>query len=123
MDALNVVYEEKEKRGFIKLNLVSLAFTFAAILSVLLALGAVVVLPVALSYLGLQNLTGLLFRLARWPLLLLVVIFGLAVADKVALLYSGMPRNDATYGSLGAGKASELKTTGPASSSAASRAD
>src|SRR5580700_4359995 len=26
MDALNVVYEEKEKRGFIKLNLVSLAF-------------------------------------------------------------------------------------------------
>jgi membrane protein len=65
MDALNVVYEEKEKRGFIKLNLVSLAFTIAAIFSVLLALGAVVVLPVALSYLGLQNLTGLLFRLAR----------------------------------------------------------
>ena len=79
MDALNVVYEEKEKRGFIKLNLVSLAFTIAAIVSVLLALGAVVVLPVALSYLGLQNLTGLLFRLARWPLLLLIVIFGLAV--------------------------------------------
>ena len=79
MDALNVVYEEKEKRGFIKLNLVSLAFTIAAIVSVLLALGAVVVLPVALSYLGLQNLTGLLFRLARWPLLLLIVVFGLAV--------------------------------------------
>jgi membrane protein len=55
MDALNVVYEEKEKRGFIKLNLVSLAFTIAAIVSVLLALGAVVVLPVALSYLGLQS--------------------------------------------------------------------
>jgi membrane protein len=79
MDALNVVYEEKEKRGFIKLNLISLAFTIGAIVSVLLALGAVVVLPVALSYLGLQNLTGLLFRLARWPLLLLIVIFGLAV--------------------------------------------
>jgi Virulence factor BrkB len=27
MDALNVVYDEKEKRGFIKLNLLSLAFT------------------------------------------------------------------------------------------------
>ena len=26
MDALNVVYEEKEKRGFIKLNLVTLCF-------------------------------------------------------------------------------------------------
>jgi hypothetical protein len=29
MDALSVVYEEKEKRGFIKLNLISLAFTIA----------------------------------------------------------------------------------------------
>jgi hypothetical protein len=36
MDALNVVYEEKEKRGFIKLNLVSLCFTLAAIAAVLL---------------------------------------------------------------------------------------
>src|SRR5262245_7595654 len=36
MDALNVVYEEKEKRGFIKLNLISLAFTIAAIASLLL---------------------------------------------------------------------------------------
>jgi membrane protein len=39
MDALNVVYEEKEKRGFIKLNLVSLALTVAAIGSLLLAVG------------------------------------------------------------------------------------
>ena len=39
IDALNVVYEEKEKRGFIKLNLVSLAFTLAAIASLLLASG------------------------------------------------------------------------------------
>ena len=79
MDALNVVYEEKEKRGFFKLNLISLAFTVAAIGSLLLALGAVVVLPVALSYLGLQDTTDLLFRLARWPLLLAVVVIGLAL--------------------------------------------
>jgi membrane protein len=79
MDALNVVYEEKEKRGFIKLNLVSLAFTFAGIAALLLALGAVVILPLALSFLGLQNVTDLLFRLARWPLLLMLVILGLAV--------------------------------------------
>ena len=54
IDALNVVYEEKEKRGFIKLNLVSLAFTLAAIASLLLALGAVVVLPLVLNQLGLS---------------------------------------------------------------------
>ena len=79
MDALNVVYEEKEKRGFIRLNLMSLAFTISAIASLLLSLGAVVVVPVALSYLGLQNVNELLLRLGRWPLLLLIVLFGLAV--------------------------------------------
>src|SRR5215467_5568101 len=52
MDALNVVYEEKEKRTFIKLNLVSLAFTLAAIGSLLVALGAVVVVPLLLARLG-----------------------------------------------------------------------
>ena len=79
MDALNVVYDEEEKRSFIKLNLVSLAFTVAAIAALLLALGAVVVLPIALSYLGLQNVTDLVFRLARWPLLLILIVLGLAV--------------------------------------------
>src|SRR5436305_8116957 len=33
MDALNVAYEEQEKRGFFKLNLVSLAFTFAGLIA------------------------------------------------------------------------------------------
>ena len=36
LDALNVVYEEKEKRGFIKLTLISFCFTLAAIAAVLL---------------------------------------------------------------------------------------
>src|ERR1700680_2314055 len=79
MDALNVVYEEKEKRGFIKLNLVSLAFTLGAIGSLLLAVGALVILPIVLAHLGLQNVTDGLFRIARWPILLVVVIVGLAV--------------------------------------------
>jgi membrane protein len=52
IDALNVVYKEKEKRSFIRLNLVSLAFTLAAIGALLVALGAIVVLPIALNYLG-----------------------------------------------------------------------
>jgi membrane protein len=73
------LYEEKGKRGFIKLILISLAFTIAAIALLLVALGAVVVAPVVLSYLGLQSTTELLFRFARWPILLLSVIFALAV--------------------------------------------
>jgi membrane protein len=79
LDALNVVYEEKEKRGFIKLNLVSLCFTLAAIASFLLALGAVVIMPIALNYLGLHAMTDFLLRGLRWPLLLALIIIGLAV--------------------------------------------
>jgi membrane protein len=79
IDALNVVYEEKEKRSFLKLNLVSLAFTVAGIAALLVALGTVVVLPIALSYLGLQNVTDQLFGLARWPVLMALTILGLAV--------------------------------------------
>jgi membrane protein len=67
MDALNVVYEEKEKRGFIKLNLISLAFTIAAIALLPLALGAVVVIPVAVSYLGLKMWPNCCFALAAGP--------------------------------------------------------
>jgi membrane protein len=79
IDALNVVYEEKEKRGFIKLNLISLAFTLAAIAALLLALGAVVVLPLLLAWLGFATVTGSLVQYGRWPVLLVLVIVGLAL--------------------------------------------
>jgi membrane protein len=37
------------------------------------------VLPVALNFVGLQNVTDLLLRLVRWPLLLSLIVLGLAV--------------------------------------------
>jgi membrane protein len=72
-DTLNIVYSEREKRG---LNAVSLAFALAAIAFVSAALGAVVILPVALDYLWLSNFADLFLRIARWPALFLVVALG-----------------------------------------------
>src|SRR6478672_3187508 len=83
IDALNVTYGEKEKRGFIKLNLVSLGLTAGAILALLVAIGAIVVLPLVLSYIGLGGWNETLLRLLRWPLLLCLVIFGLAVLYRL----------------------------------------
>ena len=133
LDALNVVYEEKEKRGFIKLTLISFCFTLAAIAAVLLSLGAVVVMPIALNYLGLHAVTDFLLRALRWPVLLAMIVLGLGVlyrfgpsrreprwqwisvgsvtaavawAIASALLSWYLTRfasYDATYGSLGAG--------------------
>ena len=77
-DALNMVYGEKEKRGFVKLNAVSLTFTLAGIVFALLALGAVVVLPVALKYIGLSDIADLLVRIGRWPALFVMLTLGLA---------------------------------------------
>jgi membrane protein len=79
MDALNIVYEESEKRSFIKLNLVSLSFTAAGIFATLVAVAAVVVAPLFLSWLGLGGMTESILRLARWPTLMVGMLFGLAV--------------------------------------------
>ncbi|VFU10004.1 YihY/virulence factor BrkB family protein [Methylocella tundrae] len=79
IEGMNVVYEEKEKRGFIGLNLLSLAFTLAAIAFILLALGAMVVAPLLLGDIGLGGSGDALLSLLRWPLLLLVALFALAV--------------------------------------------
>ena len=88
-DTLNIVYGEEEQRGFLKLNAVSLAFTLAAIGFVVVALGAVVVVPVVLNYLSLSNFADLLVRIARWP----VMFVGLALV--LACIYRFGPSREA----------------------------
>jgi membrane protein len=78
-DALNIVYDEEEKRSFVKLNLESLTFTLAAVGFILLALAGIVVLPIALDFIGLGSGLEWLLAIARWPVLLAAVITGLAV--------------------------------------------
>lgn len=78
-DALNVAYGEEEKRGFVALNLRTLGFTIGAIAFLLLALGAIVVIPAILQLLGLGKFLGWLLWAARWPALLGLIIGGLAI--------------------------------------------
>ena len=78
-DALNLVYNESEKRSFVKLNLVSLTFTLLAIVFVLLAIGAMVVVPIVLNFPGLGGATEMIFKIARWPALFVVVAWALAL--------------------------------------------
>ena len=78
-DAINVGYGAKEERGFLKLNLTSLAFTIGAVVFALIAIGAVVVVPVAAHTLGLDAAVETALRYGRWPLMWLVVALALAV--------------------------------------------
>jgi membrane protein len=78
-DALNVVYEEKEDRSFVKLNAVTLAFTIGTIAFLLIALAGMIVLPVALNYLPLPGVTALIWQIAPWPILLVLIAVALAL--------------------------------------------
>jgi membrane protein len=75
-DALNVVYEERERRSFIQLNALTLAFTLAMIAFVIIALACIVAVPVALNYL--PGFIGFILNIARWPLMLVLVTLALA---------------------------------------------
>jgi membrane protein len=57
----------------------ALAFTLGTIFALMLALGAVVLAPIALSQLGLSSVNETLIALARWPILL-----GLVIYDRAA---------------------------------------
>ena len=81
MVGLNIAFEEKEKRNFFKLNLVSLAFTLGGLVFVMLSGGAVIVTPVILAFVGYK---GSALALLRWPVLLLVAIGAIAVVYRYA---------------------------------------
>lgn len=99
-DGLNVVYEETEKRSFIRLNLLSLAVTAGAIVMLLLLLGAVVVFPIALSFFGAGSMQETLVALGRWPALFLVVVFALSVLYRVGPSREGAKFRWLTVGSV-----------------------
>jgi membrane protein len=91
-DALNVIYDETEKRSFFRLNLTSLTFTAGALVLLLLGLVAVAVVPAAIAILGLQSLAERLLAFLRWPALFVVATFALS------LLYRfGPSRSDALW--------------------------
>jgi membrane protein len=100
IDALNVVYDEKEKRGFVKLNLVSLLFTLIAILSLIIALAGVVIAPIVFSVVGLSSLFSLAIAVLRWPLLLVLAAVALA-----AIYRYGPSRREARWEWLSVGSA------------------
>jgi membrane protein len=77
-DALNLVYNEPEKRTFVWLNVISLTFTILAIVFALVAIGTMIVVPIILNFLGLAGATEMVIKIARWPALFVVVSLVLA---------------------------------------------
>lgn len=92
IEALNVAYGEDEKRGFVRLNLISLAFTAGLIAFILVALAGIAGVPVLLDWLYLGDRAEWIIWLGRWPALLLVLILGLSILYRF-----GPSRDDAKW--------------------------
>jgi membrane protein len=74
IDALNVVYDEEEKRSFVKRAAIALLFTAGSIVFLLIALGAVIVLPIVLNFVGFWGLSDIVMRIIRCQSHTLVVL-------------------------------------------------
>lgn len=79
MTALNIAYEEREKRGFLKLNLSAILLTLAGVVGAVLAVALVVGIPAIIGQLGLPDFAQTLSNVLRWPLLAAMALMGLAV--------------------------------------------
>jgi membrane protein len=99
-DALNVVYDEREKRSLVRFYAITFLFTLAGIVFVILAITGVVVLPLILKFVGLATTMEWLLAIVRWPLLLVILVVSLACIYRY-----GPSRRDArwrwvTWGSI-----------------------
>lgn len=79
LNALNVVYDTEERRGYIELTAISLAFTIGFVAFLLFVIAMVFVLPAIFITLGLGSDSSMILTLLRWPVLLIVVALSLAL--------------------------------------------
>lgn len=81
-DALNVVFKEEDKRSLIAFYSLTLLFTIIAVLLLVLAINAVVVLPIVLKFFGWGGMTDALVSVLRWPAMFIVVVSALSVVYR-----------------------------------------
>ena len=81
-DALNVVYHEKERRSFLRRTMLTLGFTFSAILFIIVAMVAIVVVPIILNFIGLGSWMGALLAWLRWPALMAILVVFLSAVYR-----------------------------------------
>lgn len=79
MEALNVAYNEDEKRGTVRFYATAFALTLAAIVGAIVLIGIIVALPVAANLIGLGSQLESVIAYARWPVVAGAMMIGLAV--------------------------------------------
>jgi membrane protein len=91
-DALNVVYDEREKRSLIQFYGTTFLFTLAGVVFVIFAITGVVVLPFMLKFVGVTTTTEQFLAILRWPALFVTIMVSLACIYRY-----GPSRRDARW--------------------------
>ncbi|GAA3944973.1 YihY/virulence factor BrkB family protein [Allohahella marinimesophila] len=79
MTALNIVYDEREERGFVYLKFITFLITFGAFVFVAVSLVVIAAAPAILEQMGLGSWIETVIQYARWPVLALLFMSLLAV--------------------------------------------
>ncbi len=79
MIALNITYDETERRGYFRRNLLALGLTLGGVVFVIVALAAIALLPAIIDFLPLPHHVKSLLGLSRWPILIVLTMVGLAI--------------------------------------------
>ena len=81
---VDIAYDTKNDRGFIKQNAMTLLFTFGAIVLVIISMALIVAFPALVHQLGLPSGIEALISWGRWLLLALLLIWFLGMVYKYA---------------------------------------
>ena len=84
MSALDIAYEEKERRSFLTFNLTALVLTLGVVAGGILTLALIAGLPVVADAMGLSGAMKWLSLIVQWPILLVLLTIGLAVLYRYA---------------------------------------
>ena len=79
LGALNLAYEEREGRGFLRFQLTALGMTLGGVLAAVVGLAALVVMPVLVRFVGMSAYAALIARVSSLGALVLFVLLALSL--------------------------------------------
>ncbi len=84
ISAIGIAYEQKETRNFFRFNLVALLLTLGIIIGGLIAIALIAVLPAVAVLIELGPVMKWILLSVQWPLLVVLIMLGLAVLYRYA---------------------------------------
>lgn len=83
IDGLNLIHGVDETRGFLAAQALKLALTLGLIVGLFICFAVAAVVPAVLAWLPVAQATEFWISAARWPVLLVIGVFGIALVYRV----------------------------------------